>query len=287
MRKITIFSILIALIVAMSVIPTGFADDANSVVITYGETAYMNQNYKSMVDQYFENNAAVDLNNVETKVITASDVNAISSGISHKTYNSNQIFSSALVDLNQNGNIEVFVDNTITTITPKMYASALESAGIESGRVYVTSPVTATGESALAGIMNSYEEATDVEIPDNVKEAANNEIQTQAAIVENSNVSADDLSKLVDEVKDTVEEENITDHAEIVNIINDYSTTYNINISDSDIDNLASTIEQIQSVQADADSYKEQLNDVIDNASSDGFSLDSIFNSILSAFGFR
>ena len=187
--------------------------------------------------------------------------------------------------MNQNGEITVEVDNSITTITPEMYMSALKSAGIQGGHVYVTSPVSATGESALAGIMDCYEEATDVEIPENVKEAANNEIATQAEIINNSNVSADDLNKLVDDVKEKVSEENITDHATIVNIINDYSTTYNINISDNDIENLADTIEQVQSVQDDANAYKEQISDVIDsNASDSGFSLDGLFGSILSVF---
>ena len=51
-----------------------------------------------------------------------------------------------------------------------MYLSALKSAGITKGHVYVTSPVEATGESALAGIMNSYEVVTDVEIPESVKQ---------------------------------------------------------------------------------------------------------------------
>ena len=54
----------------------------------------------------------------------------------------------------------VEVDNSINTITPKMYMSALKSAGIQGGHVYVTSPVSATGESALAGIMDCYEQAT-------------------------------------------------------------------------------------------------------------------------------
>ena len=227
------------MLLAVAVIPTGFAVNTDQVVITYGETTYMNQQYKSIVDNYFAGRTNVNLNDVNSKVITAGDVNAISSGFSGKYYNSNQIFSSALLDLNQNGEITVDVDNSITTITPQMYMSALKSAGIQGGHVYVTSPVSATGESALAGIMDCYEEATDVEIPDNVKQAANQEISTEAEIMNNSNVSADDLSKLVDDVKEKVNEENITDHATIVNIINDYSTNYNINISDSDIENLA------------------------------------------------
>ena len=137
-----------------------------------------------------------------------------------------------------------------------MYLSALKSAGITSGHVYVTSPVTATGESALAGIMNSYEEATNVEIPDNVKEAANNEIYTQAEIVKNSDVEADELSKLVDDVKEEVEVNNVTDHTTIMNIIHNYTITNNINITNSDIENLATSIEQVQNIQGDVNITK-------------------------------
>ena len=272
------------MLLAVAVIPTGFATNTDQVVITYGETTYMSQQYKSIVDDYFAGKTNVNLNDVNSKVITAGDVNAISSGFSGKYYNSNQIFSSALLDLNQNGEITVDVDNSITTITPQMYMSALKSAGIQGGHVYVTSPVSATGESALAGIMDCYEEATDVEIPDNVKQAANQEISTEAEIMNNSNVSADDLSKLVDDVKEKVNEENITDHATIVNIINDYSTNYNINISDSDIENLADTIQQIQLAQDDANAYKEQISDFVDNSGSNGFSLDGLFNTLFSIF---
>ena len=279
---------LVTILLAVALVPTGFAASDKQVVITYGETTYNSQQYKSIVDNYFVGKTNYDINAVESKVITAGDVNEISSGFSGKTYNSNQIFSSALLDLDQNGEITVEVDNSINTITPKMYMSALKSAGIQGGHVYVTSPVSATGESALAGIMDCYEEATDVEIPDNVKEAASQEISTQAEIINNSNVSADDLSNLVDDVKEKVSEENITDHDTIVTIINDYSTNYNINISDSDIENLADTIEQVQLAQDDANAYKEQISDFVDSTASDsGFSLDSLFNSLFDIFNIK
>ena len=281
MRKISIGMIILAVIMIGMLIPAGFSANDNQVVITYGETTHHNANYKNIVDTFFENQANVDLHAVDSKIITADEVNKISSTITGRYYNSEQIFSSALVDLNENDNLEVSVDkSTITTITGDMYLSALKSAGITSGHVYVTSPVTATGESALAGIMNSYEVATDVEIPDTVKEAANNEIYTQAEIVKNSDVNADDLSKLVDDVKETVQEENITDHQTIVNIINNYTINYNINITNSDIENLADSIEQIQNVQGDINNYQEEVSDVLNSTDTDsatGF-LDGLFN---------
>lgn len=280
MRKTTV--LVLALILVGMLIPAGFSTDSN-VVITYGETTYSNSDYKSFVDNFFVNQANVDINNVGVKTISANQVNQISGGITGKYYNSNQILSSALVDLNDNADLKVSVDKSkITTITGDMYISALKSAGITKGHVYVTSPVQATGESALAGIMNSYEEVTDVEIPNSVKEAANDEIYTEAEIVENSGVDANELADLVDQVKDEVSADNVTDHDTIVNIINNYVENNNINITNVDIENLADSIEQVQNVQGDVNYYKDQVGDILGNSSSSEFSLDGLLNWIKS-----
>ena len=277
MRKITLA--LLALIVVAMLIPAGFSGEANSVVITYGETTHANSNYKSIVDDFFKSQANVDLSKADSKIITADQVNKISGGITGKQYNSNQILSSALVDLNDNSNLKVSVDKSkITTVTGDMYISALKSAGITKGHVYVTSPVQATGESALAGIMNSYEEATNVEIPETVKQAATDEIATEAQIVDDSGVDADQLANLVDDVKSEVAKDNVTDHATIVNIINNYVQNNNINITNNDIENLADSIEQVQNVQGDVNYYKNQVGDILGNATDSGFSLEGLFD---------
>lgn len=280
MRKTTIGIVILSIIMIVMVIPAGFSGEANSVVITYGETTHANSNYKADVDSFFKSQSNLDLSSATEKIITANDVNKISSSITGKTYSSSQIFSSALVDLNDNSKLQVSVDKSkITTITGDMYISALKSVGITSGHVYVTSPVSATGESALAGIMNSYEVATNVEIPETVKEAANNEIYTQAEIVENSNVSADELSQLVDDVKEVVKENNTTDHQVIVNIIYNYTVNNNINLTNNDIENLATSIEQIQNVQGDINNYETKVSGVLNNTSGSD-SLKNLFNGI-------
>ena len=281
MRKITIA--ILALIVVGLMLPTVFSTNANSVVVTYGETTNANANYKATVNDFFTNQANVNLNDADVKIITASDVNKVSGSITQKTYGSNQIFSCALVDLNGDGNINVKVDSSkITTITPKMYASALKSAGITQGNVYVTSPVPATGESALAGIMNSYEVATHTEIPEDVKQAATDEITVQSEIINNdeSDVTPDQLSDLIVDVKENVTQNNITNHNEIVNVVKYYVVTYNINITDSDIESIADTIEQVQAVQGQAGDYKEQAMDYINENTDGGFSLDSFLSNI-------
>lgn len=281
MRKLTIGIIVVIIVIAGAYASseTIFSNNSNnSTVVTYGETTINNPEYKTIVDDYFSSQNYRDLGNVNNEVITANEVNAISQDISHRTYNSNQIYSSALVDLASGNDLSINVDTSkITLVTENMYRSALESAGITQGHVIVTSPVSATGESALAGIMASYESATNTTIPDKVKEAANNEVYTEAEIVNNSNVSADDLTNVVDDVKQEVANQNTTDYQVIINIINQTINNYNINLSQEDIENLAQSIQQSQQVQDQAADYQSQISNIVQNTAG-GFSLGQIFN---------
>ena len=105
-------------------------------------------------------------------------------------------------------------------------------------------------------------------------------VTVEAENEKEANVSADDLSNLVDDVKETVKEENITDHQTIVNIINNTTINYNINLSNNDIENLADSIEQIQNVQGDINSYQTEVSDVMNstNDTSETDFLDGLFN---------
>lgn len=264
--KRTISIILLVLITIGMILPTAMAA-SDQVVITYGETTYDNQNYKNIVDNYFSRSASI--HEATVKVINADEVNKISSSISKKVYSSSQIFSSALVDLTNGDDLDVEVDKSkITTINEDMYESALESAGITKGHVVVTSPVSSTGESALAGVMGCYEEATGVEVPENVKEAANEEIITEKEIVENSNVTPETLSEVVDEVKEEAEEKNLTNPEQIVPIINNTVINNNLNLTPEDVDKLANTVSDIVAAQDDAQHLEEELSNKINNGQS-------------------
>jgi len=265
----TICGIIIVIILAGMFIPFGSSEKTgdNSVAVTYGETTYYNENYKSIVDNYFKSNSNADLSNANQTIITANDVNKISADISQRTYNSNQILSCAMVDLSSNNDINIDVDKSkITTVTPSMYKSALKSSGITKGNVIVTSPTTATGESALAGVMKSYETATGKEIPEDLKNAANKEIYAQSQVVNDTNASADDVAELVEEVKNEVAKENTTDHNTIITIINNVASNNNIQISDNDINILADSIQDTQEVKDQAVAYQSQISDYINSS---------------------
>ena len=88
MRKSLIGIILLSIVIFGIALPIGFSAQSNTKVITYGETTYNNANYKSVVDDFFKQQAHVDVKSIDSKIITAGEVNKVASTITGKTYTS-------------------------------------------------------------------------------------------------------------------------------------------------------------------------------------------------------
>ena len=277
MQKITLA--IITLIFLAIFVPIGFSSDSDSVVITYGETTEENHDYLDVVNDFFTNHAHVNVKNTNNKIITAKNVNDLFRGYVNKTYFIDQIYSSVLVDLNGKNDLNVVVDTSkITKINAKMYESALKTVGLSYGKVYITSPIEDSGETAISGVLDSYESVTNIEIPYNVQKVANLEIYTQAEIVDNSNITSDELADLVSVVKSKVIGENITDHTKIVNLIKNYTNESNLNITNNDVDKLADLLIEIQLVQNDANKYKNTVSGFMDGKTDSNYSIYNIMN---------
>ena len=264
------------LIILMMISPL-YASSGTS--ITLGEATADNNAYKNSMIDYFQTKTDLDLNDVDVDIITSSDVNKISKDITGITYSSKDIFSCAFVDLNVNrDNIKVVVDNSkITTVTPKMYANALESAGITKGYVAVSSPKVASGEAALAGVLNSYESAVGHELPDSVKKASTEELYLETELVNKTGVSGDKIADLFTEVKDKVEEDNITSVNDIKVIVINIANNMNINIDSDEAQEIAESISKSQEVKDDLKGFEDDLNKIVDEVGDSGI-LDKIIN---------
>lgn len=277
MQKITLA--IITLIFLAIFVPIGFSSDSDFVVITYGETTEENHDYIDVVNDFFTNHAHVNVKNTNNKIITAKNVNDLFRGYVNKTYFIDQIYSSVLVDLNGKNDLNVVVDTSkITKINAKMYESALKTVGLSYGKVYITSPIEDSGETAISGVLDSYESVTNIEIPYNVQKVANLEIYTQAEIVDNSNITSDELADLVSVVKSKVIGENITDHTKIVSLIKNYTNESNLNITNDDVDKLADLLIEIQLVQNDANKYKNTVSEFMDGKTDSNYSIYNIMN---------
>jgi Predicted secreted protein len=274
--------ILLVLIMTLSPIygASGFA-------VTIGVATNSNSQYKSSVMDYFQSHTDKNVSTATTKLITASEVNEISQNITGRTYYSSQIYSCAMVDLSYSNGINVTVDSSkINVVTPKMYANALKSLGINNGYVVVTSPVSASGESALAGVLKSYELAVGAQIPDNAKQAATDTLYTETNIANETGQSPDTIANLFEQVQDQVQNQSLQDPSQIKVIVINVANTMNINISDSQAQQIANTVSNSQKVQGDLADFKSQLQNVTGQFSQSGGILSQIMGYLQSAFDY-
>jgi uncharacterized protein YpuA (DUF1002 family) len=254
---------LIILVVALSPVYS-----AQGLAITYGETTYSNQAYKDSMYNYFQSHSDKDLKDATYRVITASEVNAISKDITGRNYKSNQIFSCALVDLSYSQGIKIIVDTSkVTTVTSRMYATALKSSGIENGYVVVSSPTVATGESALAGVLKSYEIAVGTSIPDEAKKAATEELYVETRVVNQTGQNPDTIAELFDKTKEEVQKQKLEDPSQIKIIVINMANNMNINLSDQQAQQIADAISNSQKAQGNLTEFKNQLQQATQQAS--------------------
>ena len=280
MKKLALGLILVIMILSPVYSVSGFA-------ITYGETTYANADWKSSMNSYFQSKTSKNINEATSKIITASEVNAISTNITGRTYPSSQIFSCAMVDLSYNQGINVNVDtNKITVVTPKMYANALKSSGINNGYVVVSSPVLASGEAALAGVLKSYEIAVGATIPDQAKKAATKELYTETQIVNETGQNPDKIADLFSKVKDQVQSENLQDPAQIKVIVINIASTMNINLSDQQAQQIADSISNSQKAQSSLTDFKNKLQNVTTQATQSDGIIDQIMMYLQDIFNY-
>ena len=253
MRRLLL--LLIIIVVALSPVYS-----AQGLAITYGETTYSNQAYKDTMYNYFQSHSDKDLKDANYRVITASEVNSISKNITGRNYKSSQIFSCALVDLSYSQGIKIIVDTSkVKTVTSKMYATALKSSGIENGYVVVSSPVVASGESALAGVLKSYELAVGTPIPEDAKKAATEELYVETQLVNQTGQNPDTIADLFDKTKVEVQKQNLQDPAQIKIVVINLANNMNINLSDQQAQQIAEAISNSQKAQGSLTEFKNQL----------------------------
>ena len=280
MKKLLVGLILVIIMLSPVYSASGFA-------VTYGETTYANANMKNTVNTYFQSKTSKNINDATSKVVTASEVNAISTNITGNTYPSSQIFSCAMVDLSYNQGIDVVVDTSkITVVTPKMYANALESCGINNGYVVVSSPVSASGEAALAGVLDSYEIAVGTPIPEQAKKAATEELHTETQIVNETGQDPNKIADLFSNAKNQVQSQNLQDPAKIKVIVLNIANNMNINLTDQQAQQIANTISDSQKAQSSLADFKNQLQNATNQATKSGGIIDQIMNYLHSVYNY-
>ncbi|MCT1901279.1 DUF1002 domain-containing protein [Oceanobacillus sojae] len=177
------------------------------------------------------------------------------------------MYSSARITLESDGSgleVNILTPDNITEVTKEMYMNALLTAGAENATVDVVSPVRVSGHSALTGIYKAYD-VEGVELDKDRMELANDELKVATDLADNDDVSDEDVSTLLTEIKKMIAEQNPVTKEEVEQIVNEQLNNLDIQLNDADRQMLIDLVNRMRDLDIDFGSMKEQLEDITNN----------------------
>ena len=177
--------------------------------------------------------------------------------------NSN-MYSSARIILENEGaglTVNIATPENITEVTAAMYENALLTAGAENATVDVVSPVRVSGHSALTGIYKAYN-VEGKELDKERMELANEELNIATDLAENKDISQEEVSTLLSEIKQMIAEQNPATREDVEQIVSEQLSNLEINLSEEDRQMLINLFDKMRNLDIDFGAVKGQLEDI-------------------------
>lgn len=181
--------------------------------------------------------------------------------ISKSLIGTRAISSSAITIGDKGTGIQVTTKN-INWVTDEMYINALITAGVKDAKIYITAPIEVSGTAALTGIIKAYEVSTDTVIPEDVKQAANEEMVETANLGED--IGQEEATALMAKVKEQIAEQKPKTVEEIQTIIQDSAKELNISLTDEQLQSLISFFNKLKELNIDWNQVGNQLSEAKD-----------------------
>ncbi|MBB6448863.1 uncharacterized protein YpuA (DUF1002 family) [Geomicrobium halophilum] len=226
------------------------------VIITLGEdlSADEREMILSEMDSD-ENNTIIEVSNEEEHEYLAEFIPAGKIG-------SNAISSSKITIKEQDTGLDVETNN-IDYVSEGMYANALITAGVEDADIYVTAPTTVSGTGALTGLLKAYETEADVDISEEQKRVANEEMVQTADLSER--IGTEEATELMASIKEAIAEENVETEEDLRALIERIADEIGVTLSEEEMDGLVSLFERMQNLNIDWGQVQNQIDHIRDN----------------------
>lgn len=244
----------------------------SSKVVTLG--ANLSEEQKTSMYEYFGTSA----DQVETIEVTNADEREYMEGIATEAQIGTRTYSCSYVEPTSSGGIQVKVAN-LTFVTSSMIASTLLTSGMENCNVVAASPIEVSGTGALTGIMMAYETASGEELSEEQKEAAVEELVTTGDLADS--VGQEEASQLMNDVKQDVIENGLTEEGEIQDAVNDAAGSLNITLTEEQMAEIVALMQTISQFDYDVNALKDTLDNLAGKG--DGF-FASLWESIKNFF---
>ncbi len=180
-------------------------------------------------------------------------------GIAPEAQIGTKTYSCAYVEPTTSGGIQVKTAN-LTYVTSTMIASTLTTSGVENCNVVASAPFAVSGTGALTGIMLAYEKATGTTLNEDQKATASQELVTTTELADS--VGQDAATDIINDVKEEVISDNITDADEIQDTIADAAEDAGVTLTDDQIAQITDLMEQISQYDYDVKSLENTLNNL-------------------------
>ncbi|WP_066257343.1 DUF1002 domain-containing protein [Neobacillus drentensis] len=174
------------------------------------------------------------------------------------------ISSSAITIQPKGAGISVKTKN-INWVTDEMYVNALITAGVKDAKVYITAPITVSGTAALTGIIKAYEISADTTIPEEVKQAANQEMVETAKL--GDSIGDKNAAALIAKVKEEIAKNKPKNDQELQKIIEQAANDLNVTLTDEEMKRLMDFFNKLKDLNIDWNQVSDQLNKAKDRIS--------------------
>ncbi|MBQ6447380.1 DUF1002 domain-containing protein [Cytobacillus oceanisediminis] len=228
---------------------------AGDMIITLGENLTEEQKQLLLTEMKAPENA---------EIITVSNQEEhqyLGNYISKSLIGTRAISSSAITIGDKGTGIQVTTKN-INWVTDEMYINALITAGVKDAKIYITAPIEVSGTAALTGIIKAYEVSTDTVIPEDVKQAANEEMVETANLGED--IGQEEATALMAKIKEQIAEQKPKTVEEVQTIVQDSAKELNITLTEEQLQSLISFFNKLKELNIDWNQVGNQLNEAKD-----------------------
>ncbi len=246
-KKWSIISILFCLLLPY----TAYADvAAGDMIVTLGENLTTEQKNMLLSEMNVPN---------DVKTITVSNAEEhqyLGDYVSSALIGTKAISSSSVTFEQAGSGLKVETKN-INWVTEEMYINALATAGVKDASVYVTAPFSVSGTAALTGIIKAYEVSSDKVIPEDVKQAANQEMVTTAKL--GDEIGTDQAAALVTKIKEKMAENKPETEADTRGIIDAAAKEVGVTLNEEQVQSLLNLFNKLKELNIDWNAVGDQL----------------------------
>ena len=246
------------LLVFSLLLPTvGYASGApGDVIVTLGENLSQTQKETILAEMNVTDEAEIIyVTNAEEHQYLGNYVDASKIG--------RNAISSSKITLRESGAGISVETNNINWVSDGMYANALVTAGVEDADVYVTAPFNVSGTAGLTGLIKAYEVATDIDIPEEQKQIANEELIITGELSES--IGIEEATELMSRIKEEIANNPVESEDDLRELIRRVAAELGITLTDVELDGLVSLFMRMKDMNIDWNQVQEQITKVRDN----------------------